>query len=102
MGVLEELINLNVAILGIPKFSMCKSGRKTLMVIRTNTVGFWLICLINQRALYNHALSVVGVVLHRCLCTPPPGTGLDIVHIWYTYAHVSTIYAHQIFSDSNL
>ena len=32
-------------------------------------LGFWLIWLTNQRALYNHALSVVviGVVLHQHL-----------------------------------
>ena len=24
------------------------------------------------------------------------------IFIWYTYAHMSPIYAHQIFSDSNL
>ena len=48
--------------------------------------SFWLIWFINQRALYNHALSVIviGVILHRhqhqhhLLCTPPPGTWLDI------------------------
>ena len=40
---------------------------------------FWLIWCINQRALYNHELSVVRRWCWcRCLCTPPPGTGLDI------------------------
>ena len=45
---------------------------------------FWHIWFINQRALYNHALSVViGIIIgvhrwhHHHLCKPPPGTGLD-------------------------
>ena len=55
--------------------------------------GFWLIWFINQRALYNHALSVVRRHWHHRLCTPPSGTWLDIkqLHIWYTYAHMSPI-----------
>ena len=45
---------------------------------------FWLICFINQRALYNHALSVVRRRCwcrhwhHWCLCTPLTATGLNI------------------------
>ena len=69
---------------------------------------FWLIWFINQRALYNHALSiiVIGVILHQhwcwhhCLYTPPPGTWLDIETSYLV--HMSPIYAHQIFNDSDL
>ena len=65
--------------------------------------AFWLIWFINQRALYNHALSVIiiGVVLcwhwhhHWHLCTPLPGTWLDIetsylVHICTYVLHICT------------
>ena len=65
--------------------------------------SFWLIWFINQRALCNHALSIVivGIVLcwhqhHHCrLCTPPPGTWLDIetsdlVHICTYVPHICT------------
>ena len=45
---------------------------------------FWLVRFINQRALYNHALSVV--MQHRrwrCLCTPPPD-----MHTYPPYTHI--------------
>ena len=65
---------------------------------------FWLIWFINQRALYNHALSVAIVLhRHRHLCTPPPGTWLDIETSYLV--HICTcvpIYAQQIFNDSDL
>ena len=53
--------------------------------------AFWFIWFINQRALYNHALpiGVIGVILHQhwChhLCTPPPGTWLDIEASYLVY-----------------
>ena len=54
---------------------------------------FWLIWFINQRALYNYALSIVviGVVLcqcwhqHCCPCTPSPDTWLDIETLYLVY-----------------
>ena len=59
------------------------------------------------KSLFNHELSIIiiGIVLHqhRHLCTLPHGTWLDIeLHIWYTYAHMPTTYAHQIFNDSDV
>ena len=62
---------------------------------------FWLIWFINQRALYSHALSmvIIGIIMcwhwhrHRHLCTPPPGTWLDIetsylIHICAPHMHI--------------
>ena len=73
---------------------------KYLMVL---ICSFWLISFINQRALYNHALSIIiiGIVLcqhqrwHWHLCPPPPGTWLDIetsylVHICTHVPHICT------------
>ena len=65
---------------------------------------FWLIWFINQRALYNHALSVMRHRHHWCwrhhhrcwhLCTPLLATGLDIqtsylVHICTYAPHICT------------
>ena len=57
---------------------------------------------LSTKALYNHALSIVviGIILHwhwhrRHLCTPPPGTWLDIetsylVHICTYVPHICT------------
>ena len=39
-----------------------------------NSLSFWLILFINQRALYNHELSVI----HHRPVSHPPDTGLDI------------------------
>ena len=60
---------------------------------RLSYLSFWLIWFINQRALYNHALSmvIIGIILHQCwcqhhcLCTPPPGTWLDIETSYLVY-----------------
>ena len=57
-------------------------------------------CLVHQPKWNNHALSVVGV---GHLCTPLLAIGLKYkLHIWYSYAPLSFIHAHQIFSDSDL
>ena len=62
--------------------------------------GFWLIWFINQRALYNHALSIIHhrhwhQCWHHHLCTFPPGTGLDketsyLVYICTYVPHICT------------
>ena len=40
---------------------------------------------------------------HHRLCTPPPATGLDIEASYLVYRCTYVpIYAHQIFSDSNM
>ena len=63
---------------------------------------FWLICFISQRALYNHALSVVRHSCQRhwchwhwCLCTPLLATGLNtetpyLVHMCTYAPHMCT------------
>ena len=66
-----------------------ESGGASLQVCPYRFV-FWLIWFFNQRAFFNHALSIVGlgigIILHcRCLCTPPPGTGLDIETSYLVY-----------------
>ena len=74
-------------------------------------MGFWLIWFINQRALYNHALSIVvgigiiviGIVIVGVVCAHPTATGLDIETLYLVYicTYIPT-YAHQICSDSDL
>ena len=71
----------------------------TFVCMNSQWLSFWLIWFINQRALYSHALSVMRrhpasvSCWHWHLCTPPPGTGLDIetsylVHIYPPYMHI--------------
>ena len=70
---------------------------------------------INQRALYNHALSIVrrrpasasASVLVSVLSVHTSSSHRVrhrnfIFQFWYTYAHMPPIYAHKIFSDSDL
>ena len=61
----------------IPKQSRHRSTRAGRAV---NAVFFWLIWLINQRAAYNHALSVVHRRRRhlRCMCAALLATALDI------------------------
>ena len=99
-----------VAILDGFHFDLRKSTEVTMLaplagkfcfIYNAGNYTFWLIWFINQRALYNHALSIIiiGVVLHQhhhChLCTPPPGPWLDIetsylVHICTYVPHICT------------
>ena len=57
--------------------------------------AFWLIWFINQRALYNHALSVIGVIgvgiIIICAHLPLVQGQTQKLHIWYTHAHMSPI-----------
>ena len=60
-----------------------------------------------QRALYNHALSIVvgvGSIGGVGICAhPPPGTGLYIETLYLVYMHTCPWYMHiKIFSDSDL
>ena len=96
-------------------FLQVKKMRDLLMVRKIFCVYIWVFGSFGfstKEPLYNHALSVVvvGVILCWCqhcrLCTPPPGTWLDIetsylVHMC-TYVPPPPIYAHQIFNDSDL
>ena len=68
------------------------------------TCSFWLIWFINQRALYNHALSVVHWCHQWCLCTPPLATGFttETSYLLHICTYVPPIHAHQILSDFNL
>ena len=45
-------------------------------------LSFWLIWFISQRAFF-HALTIM--CHHHWLCTPPPGTGLDIETSYLVY-----------------
>ena len=73
------------------------------------TYGFWLIWFINQRVLYSHALSI----MHRHpVLVSASVLALVSVHTspWHRVrhrnfifgTHMPPIYAHQIFSDSDL
>ena len=82
--------------------------RTMVLSIMVSTDCFRLIWFINQRSLYSHALSVVH--RHWChrwhphLCTPPPWHRVRPRN-FICGMHMQIcppIYAHQIFSDSEL
>ena len=81
----------------------------TLNILVILAFGFWLIWFINQRALYNHALSVIvgvsiGVVI-SVICAHCPWHRVrhrNFISGIHIYAHMSPIYTHQIFKDSDL
>ena len=56
--------------------SLRSLGRNSIFELCSS--AFWLIWFINQRALYNHALSIVLLRGWHRLCTPPLATGLNI------------------------
>ena len=84
-----------------------------MMQCRKVSSDFWLIWFFNQRAKYNHALSIVHRRhWHQCwhhwhwchLCTPLLAKGLkkQTSYLVLVYTLMTLIYAHQIFTDSDL
>ena len=71
--------------------------RKLPREVRRCLLRFWLIWFINQRALYNHTLSIMHRRWHCHLCTTPPGTGLDIEALYFVY--ICTYTLHVCTSD---
>ena len=74
----------------------------TVILHKLQQFNVLLIWFINQRALYNHELSVMRhrrwhwCWQHWCLCTPPPGTGLDketsyLVYMCTYIPHICTL-----------
>ena len=66
---------------------------------------FWLIWFINQRALYNHALSVVvigvSIVVVIVICAHPPGTWLDIETSYLVHTCTCVPPIHSVPHNSN-
>ena len=108
--ILKQIKLLKVQLVGTPIKVNCHMRYINISInisISYLFLCFWLIWFINQRASYNHELSIVH---HHChshfhLCTPPFGTRLDIETSYLVYICMYApppTYTHQIFSDSDL